>query len=417
MKSLLSLLLVVAAASGLQMDPKSHYSLRSGSRCRNGGTLRRGFCDCPPGFSGKKCEIDQSEECFSGDGRDYRGTAAQSESGQRCLGWNYVRIVHRLRPVVQDGGNYCRNPGQSDRPWCWVRSGRKITKEFCKIPRCEEELTPESCGERRQKRFKVVGGTVTTVETQPWIASIFHKVRAAKRPVFRCGGTLIAPCWVLSAAHCFPDGAATSVSRLSVVLGNNALNETDLQREQHFQVHRLIVHEEFDNKDQSFNNDIALLEIRSSSGKCAVRSESVRTACLPPEHRMLPPGAVCDVAGYGKEGEHLWYISQYLRQAQVELVAQSVCTDKDYYGGLVTDNMFCAASPDWSKDACKSDSGGPLVCEVDGRMFLFGIVSWGHGCAMAFRPGVYTRVTNYNRWIRKSTGLSAITAGSMYPQK
>lgn len=54
-------------------------------------------------------------------------------------------------------------------------------------------------------QMKIVGGTVATVEFHPWIAAIFWRSRT-KEKVFRCGGSLISSCWVLTAAHCFPDG-------------------------------------------------------------------------------------------------------------------------------------------------------------------------------------------------------------------
>ena len=59
--------------------------------------------------------------------------------------------------------------------------------------------------------------------------------------------------------------------------------------------------------------------------------------------------------------------------------------------------MICAGSK--GADACVGDSGGGLVITYKNRSYLEGIVSWGEGCGQANRPGVYTRIPSYLRWI------------------
>ncbi|XP_059215666.1 plasminogen activator, urokinase a [Centropristis striata] len=354
--------------------------------------------------------------CRSGDGSSYRGFVSESAYGGRCLNWNMFRAPAGGSRGLGDH-NYCRNPDQSLMPWCRVRRGRKFVREFCDIPRCSTPTvkptpvvdTELTCGERTQRMMnKIVGGSFTPIESHPWVAALF------KGSKFLCGGSLISPCWVLTAAHCFADGEVPNIKRLSVYLGKTATNETDADREQSFTVEKLILHQRYN--DSSFDNDIALLKIKSKNGGCAVKTASTRTVCLPPSHTQLPAGFQCSIAGFGLVRSAGPY-SQYLKQGEVKLISQSDCSSQRQYGDLMTENMFCAGSPDWSTDACKGDSGGPLVCEVSGRMFLFGVVSWGEGCARKNKPGVYTQVTNYNKWIAAKTGLSEYTRGAMYPTK
>uniref|UniRef100_A0A665TKP8 trypsin n=1 Tax=Echeneis naucrates TaxID=173247 RepID=A0A665TKP8_ECHNA len=68
------------------------------------------------------------------------------------------------------------------------------------------------------------------------------------------------------------------------------------------------------------------------------------------------------------------------------------------YPFQITENMICAGYLEGGKDSCQGDSGGPMMC--DGQ--LQGVVSWGHGCALRKKPGVYTKVCNYISWIKNT---------------
>ncbi|KAK1166492.1 tissue-type plasminogen activator-like [Acipenser oxyrinchus oxyrinchus] len=432
MKFLLLLMAVLPHIFSLEAAPRITSSelygyeyVEEGCGCLNGGRCfkvkynqRKLRCKCPKGYKGKTCEFDSLVTCYNGNGADYRGTVSKTESGNQCLDWDplvdFCNYSSEQSMAVQFGlgnHNYCRNPDRSKKPWCYVKKGLRLVKESCNVPACAQELTP-TCGLRDRKLYKIVGGEIATINSHPWIASIFYKSRRSE--IFQCGGSLISPCWVLTAAHCFPKGPNTKPDQYSVYLGKDALNATDSLKEQKFYVKNVILHHGFDNSQGSFNNDIALVKL---SGQCAVESSSVKTVCLPPRNQMLPQGSYCEIAGYGREAQSLWYFSQHLREATVQLIHQNTCKSTRYYGSQVTDNMFCAGHPEWKVDSCKGDSGGPLVCDVHGKMFLFGIVSWGEGCAKAYRPGVYTRVTNYNQWIADNTGIVALSEGLMYPEK
>ena len=67
---------------------------------------------------------------------------------------------------------------------------------------------------------------------------------------------------------------------------------------------------------------------------------------------------------------------------------------------------FCAAVPEGGKDSCQGDSGGPLVSRNERNFFVqVGVVSWGGGCARKGSPGVYTRLSAFEGWLREKTEI------------
>ncbi|NXK50180.1 UROK protein, partial [Chauna torquata] len=391
--------------------------------CLNGGTCityylfsRINRCLCPEGYSGLHCEIDTDSICYTENGENYRGMATERE----CLLWDLPSVIKRgiyhadLKNAVQLGlgkHNYCRNPNGRNRPWCYTKKGFTIQETPCNIEKCVDAclslehlnkifpLTERTCGQRSiSKYFKIVGGSQAEVESQPWIAGIFQNIRGNNH--FLCGGSLIDPCWVLTAAHCFNDPSKNvqDKSVYKVFLGKSMLNVTD-ENEQVFMVDEIISHPDFTDVTGGNENDIALIRIRTDSGQCAVESKYVRTVCLPEKNLNLYDNTQCEIAGYGKQDFYDIFYAQRLMSASVNLISQKKCRFEYYDDIRVTDNMVCAGDSAWATDACKGDSGGPMVCEHNGRMMLYGIVSWGDGCAKKNKPGVYTRVTRYLSWI------------------
>nr|XP_020646905.1 urokinase-type plasminogen activator [Pogona vitticeps] len=407
-----------------KLGSKTKYEQKD-CTCFNGGKCityhlfsRMKRCLCPKGYSGDHCEIDAESHCYTDNGEDYRGMESVNENNERCLAWDSPMLKrwpynNEMENALEHGlgkHNYCRNPNGQSKPWCYVRKGYRTSSTPCDIPTCKKQPT---CGQRSMnKSFKIVGGRKATIESQPWIATIFQSARRGPQESFLCGGSLIDPCWVLTAAHCF-DTKALQSSQFTVVLGKSALNATDT-KEQKFNADRIIVHERYSHARGDYDNDIALMRIRSASGQCAQETDTVKTICLPSQNDILRDNFECEVSGYGKANRTDIFYSRMLKSTNVNLISQSMCR-KYYENRVVNGNMLCAGGLHWKTDSCSGDSGGPLICEFGSRMVLHGIVSWGDGCAQKEKPGVYTRVTEYLPWIESH--INGVHFKSYYPPK
>ena len=260
-----------------------------------------------------------------------------------------------------------------------------------------------------QVETKIVGGTSAEAGEYPWQIALLKK--QGQFLYFICGGTLIAPQRVVTAAHC----TSGSASSLKVLVGTQLLDSGGSILD----VSSYADHPSYSSTTSRF--DAAVLELASSA--TAAGGEALQL--IGPEgsadDALWAAGEQLAISGWGSTSEGGDTPNQ-LREARVPRVADSTCGQSDYYGTRFhAGSMVCAGPAAGGTDTCQGDSGGPLAASTEdplpvsendpSQWRLTGITSWGDGCAREKKPGVYTRIAAapIRDWILGTNAIFTLT--------
>ncbi|QNE19395.1 serine protease [Kribbella qitaiheensis] len=217
----------------------------------------------------------------------------------------------------------------------------------------------------------IVGGSLASTAQAPWAIALNNNHSPVPSGQY-CGATLVKANKIVTAAHCVTE----SRSSYTAIQGRDSLSSTAGKTSKISKIW----------KDPQYGrvagHDVAVMTLTTPfTGVATLPLETSRSADA--------VGAQSTVYGWG-DTEQTGPADRF-QKVLVPVLGDAYCGDVYASDGYVANGEICAGYKEGGKDSCQGDSGGPLV--LNGR--LFGVVSWGIGCADAGNPGVYAEVATY----------------------
>ncbi|WP_406440612.1 trypsin-like serine protease [Streptomyces sp. NBC_00631] len=301
--------------------------------------------------------------------------------------------------LISSSANAATQPAPTAKPAVSTPSQAVLNKRIARAIAADSGTTttkkPTTTASGSAVSPKIIGGGTTTISSAPWMAQLWYYDTSTDTGFF-CGGSVISPTKILTAAHCVK-GFKWSTTDSAVVTGTASLPTTNSDGTANLHggtataVLRQWNHPSYTVSTRGVpNNDVAVLTLAAP-----VKATPIRLTTNT-DTTSYKANTSAKVYGWGRTSSTSDDISETLKTATLPIQSDTTCTG-GYGSDYVKGHMVCAGKAATGSDTgttttCNGDSGGPLV--VGGR--IVGVVSWGvEDCVAKGAYSVFSKVSTY----------------------